>query len=100
MRAMSAQQIEAFEESKSAPLMRSQQTLLAVGDLCVSYGGVRALRGMSLSVAEGEVVAVLGQPPTRAVFLARPANVVGGLKGLGGTFESDTAKTWKPSAGS
>ena len=40
----------------------------------------------------------IGEPPTRAVFLARPANVVGGLKALPGTFESDTAKGWKVGA--
>ncbi len=37
----------------------------------------------------------VGQPPTRAVYLARPANVIGGLKALPGTYESDTAKSWK-----
>jgi branched-chain amino acid transport system ATP-binding protein len=34
--------------------------LLDVDDLHVSYGGVRALRGVSLSVADGEILAVLG----------------------------------------
>ena len=34
--------------------------LLEVRDLAVSYGGVRALRGIDLQVAEGQVVAVLG----------------------------------------
>jgi hypothetical protein len=35
-----------------------------------------------------------GQPPTRAVYIARPADVTGGLKALPGTFESDTAKSY------
>jgi ABC-type branched-subunit amino acid transport system ATPase component len=35
-------------------------TLLNVEELHVSYGGVRALHGVSLTVAEGELVAVLG----------------------------------------
>ena len=35
-------------------------TILAVQDLEVSYGGVRALRGASLSVEEGEIVALIG----------------------------------------
>jgi ABC-type branched-subunit amino acid transport system ATPase component len=35
-------------------------TLLSVEELHVSYGGVRALHGVSLTVAEGELVAVLG----------------------------------------
>ncbi|MEA2311659.1 MAG: branched-chain amino acid transport system ATP-binding protein livF [Solirubrobacteraceae bacterium] len=35
-------------------------SLLEVTDLHASYGGVRALRGVSLTVREGEIVAVLG----------------------------------------
>jgi ABC-type branched-subunit amino acid transport system substrate-binding protein len=42
----------------------------------------------------------LGQPSTRTVYLARPANVVGGLQPLPGTFESETAKTYDVGAGS
>jgi branched-chain amino acid transport system ATP-binding protein len=34
--------------------------VLKVSDLEVSYGGVRALRGLSLTVGEGEIVALLG----------------------------------------
>jgi ABC-type branched-subunit amino acid transport system substrate-binding protein len=37
----------------------------------------------------------VGQPPTRSVYLARPANVIGGLKALPGTYESDTARSWQ-----
>jgi len=37
----------------------------------------------------------VGEPPTRAVFLARPADVPGGLQALeGGPFESQAAKAW------
>jgi ABC-type branched-subunit amino acid transport system ATPase component len=35
-------------------------SMLEVTDLHASYGGVRALRGVSLTVREGEIVAVLG----------------------------------------
>ncbi|HEX4720377.1 MAG TPA: ATP-binding cassette domain-containing protein, partial [Thermoleophilaceae bacterium] len=35
-------------------------SILEVDDLHVSYGGVRALRGVSLAVAQGQIVAVLG----------------------------------------
>ncbi|MFI0451018.1 ABC transporter ATP-binding protein [Actinomadura sp. 6N118] len=36
------------------------QVLLDVTDLDVRYGGVQALRGLSITVAEGEIVALLG----------------------------------------
>jgi ABC-type branched-subunit amino acid transport system substrate-binding protein len=36
----------------------------------------------------------VGQPSTRTVYIARPANVIGGLKPLPGTFESATAKSY------
>jgi ABC-type branched-subunit amino acid transport system substrate-binding protein len=35
-----------------------------------------------------------GQPATRAIYIARPADVPGGLKALSGTFESETAKSY------
>jgi branched-chain amino acid transport system ATP-binding protein len=35
-------------------------SILEVADLHVSYGGVRALRGVSLAVPQGQIVAVLG----------------------------------------
>jgi len=38
----------------------AKASVLEVVDLHVSYGGVRALRGVSLTVAHGQIVAVLG----------------------------------------
>ena len=38
----------------------------------------------------------LGQPSTRAAFIARPADVDGGLKQLGDPLESDEAKSFNP----
>jgi branched-chain amino acid transport system ATP-binding protein len=38
----------------------AERVVLDVRDLHVSYGGVRALRGVTLAVTEGEIVAVLG----------------------------------------
>src|ERR1700691_4248831 len=35
-------------------------TLLAVNDIEVRYGNIRALKGISFEVAEGEIVALLG----------------------------------------
>jgi branched-chain amino acid transport system ATP-binding protein len=43
-------------EPKAAP----GSTLLAVEDLAVAYGGIRALKGVSLTVARGEIVAMIG----------------------------------------
>jgi ABC-type branched-subunit amino acid transport system substrate-binding protein len=40
----------------------------------------------------------VGEPSTRTVYLARPANVTGGLKQLPGTFESDLAKNYQVGA--
>jgi ABC-type branched-subunit amino acid transport system substrate-binding protein len=37
----------------------------------------------------------IGQPSERAVYIAQPANVPGGLKALPQTFESDTAKSYQ-----
>ena len=36
----------------------------------------------------------VGEPSTRTVYIARPANVIGGLKPLPGTFESATSKSY------
>jgi ABC-type branched-subunit amino acid transport system substrate-binding protein len=37
----------------------------------------------------------VGEPSERAVYIARPANVAGGLRSEKGTFESQTAKDYK-----
>jgi ABC-type branched-subunit amino acid transport system substrate-binding protein len=42
----------------------------------------------------------LGQPSTRSIYIARPADVIGGLRPLPGTFESDTAKSYNVGAAS
>jgi branched-chain amino acid transport system ATP-binding protein len=47
-------------EQRALQRRAERSPLLAVNDLEVSYGGVRALRGVSLTVGEGEIVAVLG----------------------------------------
>jgi branched-chain amino acid transport system ATP-binding protein len=35
-------------------------SLLSISDLCVNYGAIQALRGISLEVAEGEIVGLIG----------------------------------------
>ena len=36
------------------------QALLTVNDLCVSYGGIEAVKGISFEVHEGELVSLIG----------------------------------------
>ena len=48
--------------------------LLAVRDAHVTYGGVRAIRGVDLNVAAGEVVALLGANGAGKTTLARAVN--------------------------
>jgi hypothetical protein len=40
----------------------------------------------------------VGQPSSRAVYIARPEDVTGGLQPLPKTFESDTAKSYDVAA--
>jgi len=40
--------------------MNSSETLLALSDIHVHYGGVKALDGVSVNIDEGEVVALMG----------------------------------------
>jgi branched-chain amino acid transport system ATP-binding protein len=47
-----------MSEDQAVP--RSAEPLLAVDGLCTNYGKIRILRDVSLSVGEGEVVALLG----------------------------------------
>ena len=50
----------AQDESGAASKEQSAAALLEVSDLRVNYGAVAAIRGVNLSVAAGEVVALLG----------------------------------------
>ena len=63
---------------------------LEARDLHVSYGGVSALRGLSLSVPEGEIVAVLGSNGAGKTTLLRA--VSGTLAMQGGTIDSGTVE--------
>src|SRR5919202_4411247 len=55
--------------------------LLAVNDLEVAYGGVRALRGVSMTVAEGEIICVLGNNGAGKSTLLRAVSGTLGLQG-------------------
>jgi ABC-type branched-subunit amino acid transport system substrate-binding protein len=68
-------------------------------------GVIKAARQLS-GIDTGGLVAgaldyaKLGQPSSRSIYIARPANVIGGLQPLEGTFESDMAKSYDPAAAS
>jgi iron complex transport system ATP-binding protein len=66
------------------PDAASDRPLLDVRDLEVSYGGVRALRGFSLAVPAGEIVAVLGSNGAGKTTLLR---AVAGLVAYNGRIE-------------
>ncbi|MFO0586528.1 MAG: ABC transporter ATP-binding protein [Polyangiaceae bacterium] len=46
--------------TRLAPKTEVGQTLLAVDALAVSYGGIKALKGVTLDVKRGEIVAMIG----------------------------------------
>jgi ABC-type branched-subunit amino acid transport system ATPase component len=48
------------EAGDSGPVRTGSEPMLAVRDLAVRYGAVRALRGVALDVYEGEVVTIIG----------------------------------------
>jgi branched-chain amino acid transport system ATP-binding protein len=58
--------------------------LLAVDDLTVEYGKARALRGVSIEVAEGELVAVVGANGAGKTSLALA--IAGMVRAAGGTI--------------
>jgi len=46
--------------NRAEPKAALGETLLAIDDLRVSYGGIQALKGVSLEVKRGEIVAMIG----------------------------------------
>ena len=71
-------------------LAKPASALLDVRDLHVSYGGVSALRGVSLSVPEGEIVAMLGSNGAGKTTLLRALS--GTLAMQGGMIDSGTVE--------
>jgi branched-chain amino acid transport system ATP-binding protein len=66
-----------------------QTPLLAVDALTVAYGAVTAVRGVALSVADGEIVAVLGPNGAGKTTLLR--TLAGALKPRSGSVRFDGA---------
>jgi ABC-type branched-subunit amino acid transport system substrate-binding protein len=91
----------------SAPFgyMQSQLMYEILNQACknkdLSRGGLVKAAHQLKNVDTGGLTAAplnytsLGQPSERAVYIAQPSNVPGGLKALPQTFESDTAKTYE-----
>jgi branched-chain amino acid transport system ATP-binding protein len=62
-----------------------QKPIIAVTDLTAGYGGLRVLHGISLTVAKGEVVGILGANGAGKTTLLRA--MAGIIKSTGGTIE-------------
>jgi branched-chain amino acid transport system ATP-binding protein len=45
---------------RAAPAVQSGEPLLVLSQVAVKYGGIRAIKGISLDVAKGEIVAMIG----------------------------------------
>ena len=61
--------------------------MLEVSDLEVRYGAIRAVRGISLRVGEGELVALIGA--NGAGKSSAPMCMAGALKAAGGSVRLD-----------
>jgi branched-chain amino acid transport system ATP-binding protein len=46
--------------TRAAPAVKQGEPLLALSQVAVKYGGIRAIKGISLEVAKGEIVAMIG----------------------------------------
>ena len=63
------------------------KTILSVNDLSANYGPIRALRGVSLSVREGETVAVVGANGAGKTSLMRAISGILPLSGGRANFD-------------
>jgi branched-chain amino acid transport system ATP-binding protein len=70
-------------------------SFLEIRDLAVSYGGIRALRDVSLHVEEGEIVALLGSNGAGKTTTLR---AISGLVPYSGSivFRGDDLRRWSP----
>ncbi|MFI8789020.1 ATP-binding cassette domain-containing protein [Streptomyces sp. NPDC055105] len=85
--------VEATEEAPSVPAPApTAPELLRVDDVGVSFGGVKALEGASMTVRAGETVAIIGPNGAGKTTLL---NVLSGLVG-GGRVTGDAQYAGKP----
>ena len=68
-------------------VQRMSKNLLEVRDLSVSYGGIRAVKGISFDVPEGEVVTLIGANGAGKSSTLR--SIVGLEKAAGGSIQFD-----------
>jgi branched-chain amino acid transport system ATP-binding protein len=82
-------------EVKSLGQRAPRESLLRVTDLVVSYGAIRALRGVSLEIGKGEVVALIGANGAGKTSTLRA--VSGMLKPVSGRIElgGENITGWK-----
>lgn len=73
-----------------------QKTILSVRDLTASYGPIRALRGVSLEVREGETLAVVGANGAGKTSLMRAVSGILPLSGGSATFDGLDIARAKP----
>jgi branched-chain amino acid transport system ATP-binding protein len=63
----------------------SNQVLLKISDLKVAYGGIQAVKGVSLEVRQGELVTLIGSNGAGKTTTMKA--ITGGLKPNAGTVE-------------
>src|SRR5204862_4953977 len=56
----SRKQMKTAHPTRQPPSAKSGDCLLLVENLAVAYGGIKALKGVSLEVRRGEIVAMIG----------------------------------------
>jgi branched-chain amino acid transport system ATP-binding protein len=84
--------------ASSKPTWVRRQAVLHIEDLCVSYGPIQILRGLSLAVPQGKVVALLGGNGSGKSTALRA--IIGAVKSEGGSirFEGREIRGLRPEA--
>ena len=84
----------AGDDHARGPLQTANAAMLDVRDLRVRYGAIEALRGVSLSVREGELVALIGSNGAgKSTCLKALAGILRPVRAA----SVSTARSWPPS---